>query len=130
VSCCKVPDSGSGTTYTPPPGIDATLTVSGSTATLTYNNSQEVLDFTALSGCTGLAMTSDTDRNGNNLTYTYSGCYLSSITLTRSGQALSTGRTWSVTTNSYGRITSISESNFDGGLDHRCRRSPFGQLRL
>jgi RHS repeat-associated protein len=106
------------TTYTSPPGINANLSVSGSTATITYDTSQEVLGFTALGGsCPGMVLTTDTDRNGNKLTYDYSGCNLYTITLNRAGETLSEGRTWSVDTDTSSRIESITESNFEGGLN-------------
>lgn len=86
----------SGSTFITPPGMDADLTLSGSTYTLTFHVSNETWTFNS-SG----RWTAQTDRNGNHLTFAYSSGNLSTITDTQ-------GRVTHFTTSS-GRITSITD---------------------
>jgi RHS repeat-associated protein len=62
-----------------PPGINAVLSQSGSNYKLTFNSSHETLNFNS-SG----QLTSDADRNGDTISYTYSSGLLSSISDTQS----------------------------------------------
>jgi YD repeat-containing protein len=89
-----------GPTYISPPGIDADLTTSGSGYTLTDHVSQQKLNFNA-SG----QFTSDVDRSGNTLTYTYDGSgRLSTITDTQ-GRTTSFAYTSSVASTLITQIT-------------------------
>jgi RHS repeat-associated protein len=86
----------SGPTFTAPGGADATLATSGSGYTLTMNSSSEKLTFNSAGH-----LTSDADRNGNAITYTWSGGQPASITDTA-------GRTYTVTLTG-GFITTITD---------------------
>jgi len=55
-------------TYTSPTGIDATLTKPGSTYTLTFQKSGEKYNFSS-----GGFLTSDVDKNGNQISFAYNG---------------------------------------------------------
>jgi RHS repeat-associated protein len=90
-------------TYTPPPGIDATLThdtVAG-TFTVTFNQSQEKLVMTYDGD--DYELTSDTDRNGNTITYTYTSGVASGFTD-------SVGRTYTIAHNGSGDVSSVTDS--------------------
>jgi RHS repeat-associated protein len=86
----------SGSTFITPPGMDADLTLSGTTYTLTFHVSNEKWTFNS-SG----QWTAQTDRNGNHLTFAYSSGNLSTINDTQ-------GRVTHFTTSS-SRITSITD---------------------
>jgi RHS repeat-associated protein len=111
--------------YTSPPGLDAALVENGDgTYTVTYDSTQEQLHFTS----TGV-LTSDTDRNGDTITYTTSEGNLSSTTDTQGRQVSfsygspvgsnlitkitdSTGRTWQygyTSANGYPELTSYTD---------------------
>jgi len=88
-----------GTTYTDAPGINATLThKSDGTWSLLWHKTGEVWAFTA----TG-SLTSDTDKNGNHLTFTYSGSHLTTITDTH-------GRATTLTYDGTGHVTTVTDS--------------------
>jgi RHS repeat-associated protein len=86
----------SGSTFITPPGMDADLTLSGTTYTVTFHVSNEKWTFNS-SG----QWTAQTDRNGNHLNFAYSSGNPTTITDTQ-------GRVTSFTTSS-GRITSITD---------------------
>ena len=93
-----------GTSWTTPPGIGAVL--SEPTAghySLTYNQSQEVMDFTLQSSCSSgpIPETSLADRNGETITYAYS------TTCDPSGEAL-----LSTITDTEGRVTTFSNNGY------------------
>jgi len=71
-----------GGAYTPPPGLDANLVKNGDgTYTLTFNSSQEQLNFTSAG-----VLTSDSDRNGDTISYSTSSGNVTSITDTQGRQ--------------------------------------------
>ena len=86
----------SGSTFTSPGGIDATLATSGSGYTLTFNASSEKLTFNATGQLTG-----DADRNGNTITYTWVSGKPSSITDTQ-------GRSYTIGLSGGGQIATIT----------------------
>jgi RHS repeat-associated protein len=111
--------------YTPPPGLDASLVKNqDGSYTLTYDSSAERLSFTSAG-----TLTSDSDRNGDTLTYTTSEGNLSSITDTQGRQISfsygssvganlitkvtdSTSRTWQygyTSANGYAELTSYTD---------------------
>jgi RHS repeat-associated protein len=116
-------DGGGG--YTPPPGLDASLVKNqDGSYTLTYDLSAERLSFTSAG-----KLTSDSDRNGDTVTYTTSEGNVSSITDTRGRQISfsygssvganlvtkitdSTSRTWQygyTSANGYAELTSYTD---------------------
>lgn len=86
-----------GSSYTPPAGLDATLTNLGGSYTLAFNTTSEKLSFNS-SG----VLLSDADRNGNTITYNRTAGQLTSITD-------SPGRTTSFTYNGSGQLTKITD---------------------
>lgn len=92
-------NSGTGT-YTDAPGLDATLVKNGdSTFTLTFHKTREQLHFGSGSGG---RLLSDTDKNGNTITFSYSSGQLTAITDTQ-------GRGTSFSYNTSGLISKITD---------------------
>ncbi|MEY2848556.1 MAG: putative rhs related protein, partial [Actinomycetota bacterium] len=110
----------SGSTYTPPPGLNATLTVGdgGNEAyLLTYNKTGERFTFNSAGW-----ITSDKDRNGVGNTYTYNGS--GQITQIVSAAGRTYTLTWASPTSSL--ISSITDS---AGRAVTYARNAAGQLR-
>lgn len=102
--------------FTSPPGINADLAASGSSAyTLTYHKTSEVMSFTDLTGSGDeYDLSSDADRNGNTITYHYdpSSHDLTSITDTQ-GRTVTIGYTSSLVssiTDPLGRVWGYGHS--------------------
>ncbi|HUZ90113.1 MAG TPA: hypothetical protein VMU49_09855, partial [Candidatus Acidoferrales bacterium] len=92
--------------WTSPPGINAVLTQSGGNYKLTFNSSQETLTFNS-SG----QLTSDADRNGDSISYTYSSGRLRSISDTQ-GRSTTFAYTSPVASNLVSGITDSSSRSW------------------
>jgi len=94
------PSDGSGG-YLDAPALNATLTkASGSTYLLTFHQTREVLTFDS-----GGHLTTDTDKNGNSITFSYNSSHqLTSITDTQ-------GRSTTFSYNAAGQITTITDAS-------------------
>jgi YD repeat-containing protein len=99
--------------YTSPPGIDADLTNNGSGYTLTFHQSQEKLIFN-----TSGQLTSQMDRSGNTITFTYDGSgRLSTITDTQ-GRATSFAYTSPVSSALVSQITDVAGHTYGYSYDN------------
>lgn len=98
----------------PAAGVNATATQSGSQAVVTMNQSQEKVTTVVPNAQNGGLIQSDTDRNGQSLTYTYNAC---TCTETLNSVTDTEGRTYSVAeagTGTYPQdVTSVTD-NTDG----------------
>jgi len=104
----------SGTTYAAPAGFNATLVKDATGYTLTYNKTGEKLRFSL----SGYLMT-DTDRNGQGVTYTYNSSN-KVITVTQSS-----GRHVDITYNASGKVDTVDDS---AGRTVTYTRNAAGQL--
>ncbi|MDQ2838110.1 MAG: RHS repeat-associated core domain-containing protein [Actinomycetota bacterium] len=103
-----------GSTFTTPPGADAILATAGSGYTLSMNSSSEKLTFNSAG-----QLTADADRNGNTISFGWTGGQPSSITDTagRSYAVTVTGGFITAITDPSARSVSYTQTFYDW-LDH------------